>query len=66
MTSELITIGVIVILRLWSAIEHRSTGKEVKDNGRDIKEIKIYMNGELEKKLQEKYNEGFSDGKNSK
>lgn len=58
-TATIIVAGAILAGRVWSAFEHRSTGK-------DVKEIKIYMNGENEKKLQEKYDEGFKDGKNDK
>lgn len=50
MTREVIEIiilgGWVLINRIWSHYEHRK-GRE------DIREIKIYMNGELQRKLEQ-------------
>lgn len=69
MTNELSTIligAAIFAGRLWSAFEHKMTGKGVKENADDIREIKISLNGELEKRLQAEYERGVQDGKKSK
>lgn len=54
MTNETATIviaGAILAGRLWSMFEHKKTGKEVN-------QIRIYFNGEMEKKLEEAREEG--------
>lgn len=44
--------------RLWSHLEHRKTEKKVKKTETDVMQIKLYMNGELAKKLEEAREEG--------
>lgn len=55
-TSLLIT---LVILRLWSAWEHKKGQKKVED-------IHNKLNGTLDKLLKEKYDKGFADGRKAK
>lgn len=52
-------IAVIIAGRIWSAIEHRKTGKQVN-------RIEISLNGELEKRLKAEYQRGIEEGKNMK
>lgn len=58
MTDRIIEIAVVglwvLISRIWSHIEHKK--------GRQ--EIKIYMNGEMEKKVNEAYEKGRLDERN--
>lgn len=61
MSAELQTtleiIGAGILLRLWSMIEHRKTGKT-------INEIHVLVNGEVQKKLKAEYERGRQDEKN--
>jgi len=52
------TPALVIIGRLWSMIEHRKTGKAVKKTEKDIMEIKISINGELEKRIEAAKEEG--------
>lgn len=52
------TPSLVVIGRLWSMWEHRQTGKSVRKTERDITEIKISINGELEKRVEQAREEG--------
>ena len=52
------TPALVIIGRLWSMWEHRKTGKGVKQNTKDIQEIKISINGELEKRIEAAREEG--------
>lgn len=58
MSRELIEImvfcGWVLVNRLWSHLEHKKGRK-------DIQEIRIYMNGEVERRLQEAYERGRAD-----
>lgn len=47
--------GFLVLLRLWSSIEHGSTKK-------DINEIKKNINGDLLKRLNETFENGKREG----
>lgn len=62
MTNELATIvigGIIFANRLWSAWEHKSTKK-------DVTEIKIMFNGEMDKKLEQAREEGRQEERKKK
>jgi len=48
----------ILISRLISHFEHKRTEKKVKKTDLDVMEIKLFMNGELQKKLDEAREEG--------
>lgn len=47
------TPALVILGRLWSMVEHKKTGKKVAQQQKDIMEIKISINGELEKRIQE-------------
>lgn len=48
----------IFISRMISHFEHKKTEKKVKKTDADVMEIKLFMNGELAKKLQEAREQG--------
>lgn len=48
----------VFIARLWSRWEHRKAKHMMEQSSKDITEIKIYINGELEKKLEQAREEG--------
>lgn len=54
----LLTPMFILISRLISHFEHKKTEKKVKKTDMDIMEIKLYINGELAKKLEQARQEG--------
>lgn len=45
------TIVIVIIARIMSHYEHKKTGKE-------LTEIRLTINGELEKKIKEAFNKG--------
>ena len=66
MTNEgvaLITAVLVLGGRIWSMFEHRQTGKAVAKTDKDIMQIKIYINGELHRKLEEARQEGRDEEK---
>lgn len=56
----------VFIGRLISHLEHKKTEKSVKKTDADIMEIKLYMNGELAKKLEQARQEGRDEETNKK
>ena len=48
----------ILISRLFSHFEHKKTEKKVKKTDADITQIRLYINGELAKKIEEAKEEG--------
>lgn len=52
----------VFIARIWSMIEHHKTKKAVKETDNDIKEIKIYINGETARKIEEARLQGIQEG----
>lgn len=54
----------IFIGRLLSHFEHKRTEKKVKKTDADVMELKFYMNGELQKKLEQAREEGRQEGFN--
>lgn len=62
MTNDIATIVITSAIfagRLWSAWEHKKTGKEVN-------EIKIYFNGEMQRRLDEAREQGRKEALKSK
>lgn len=55
----------IFISRLISHFEHKRTEKKVKKTDADVMELKFYMNGELQKKLEQAREEGRQEGLDS-
>ena len=51
----------VLLGRLWSMVEHIKTGKAVKKTDKDIMEIKVFINGEMERKLQEAKEQGRNE-----
>lgn len=52
--------------RFISHLEHKKTEKKVKKTDVDVMEIKLFMNGELQRKLDEAREEGRQEGRNEK
>lgn len=52
----------ILASRIWSMFEHLSNKKEVRKNDEDIKDIKIYINGDTKKRIEEAKKAGIEEG----
>lgn len=52
----------ILASRIWSMIEHISSKRKTEKTERDVAQIKIYINGEMEKKLEEARQKGIQEG----
>lgn len=53
----------IFISRLVSHFEHKKTEKRVRKTDEDVMEIKLFMNGEMQKKLDDAREEGREEGR---
>lgn len=52
------TPALVLVGRLISHIEHRKTENRVKKTDDDVMEIKLFMNGEMQKKIDDAREEG--------
>jgi len=59
--ATLITCIFVLVMRVWSFFEHRSTGKTVKENEERLNTIETKLNGSLEQLVKQAIKDSFKE-----